>query len=99
MLQDVNIWIALFLFAVYVLFDVLYGYYILAVQKLNAEIAGILSIMIGIISYGGVIKIVDNPWYGVPIVLGGGFGTYFILKWEKWRQKKNGVKNDVKNNA
>jgi hypothetical protein len=89
MTETINIWIALLLFIVYVIFDILYGWYILAVNRLNAELAGILSIMIGVISYGGVIKITDNPWYGVPIVLGGGLGTYFLIKWEKWRKNKS----------
>ncbi len=84
-----DIWVAMLLFAVYVIFDVLYGWYILAVNNLNAELATILSIMIGVISYGGVIKVVDNPWYGVPVVAGSGLGTFVLIKWEKWRKKRS----------
>jgi hypothetical protein len=56
--------------------------------------------MIGTISYGGVIKIVDNPWCGVPIILGGGLGTFLILWWQK--KKCNKDRNSVlsaKNNS
>jgi hypothetical protein len=88
MTMELNIWTVLLLFAVYVIFDILYGWYILAVNRFNAEIAGILSIMIGVISYGGVIKVVDNPWYGVPIVIGSGVGTFALINWEKWKKRK-----------
>ena len=84
------------LFVAYICFDFLYGWYVIAVQNLKITLATVLSLMIGAISYGGVIKIVDNPWYGVPIVLGGGLGTFIILKWQKRKQNK-GQKNDVKN--
>ena len=78
------------LFVAYIVFDFLYGWYVIAVQSFKITLATVLSLMIGAISYGGVIKIVDNPWYGVPIILGGGIGTFIILKWQKSK-----VKNQV----
>jgi hypothetical protein len=90
---DIITWIVLFI--AYIVFDFLYGWYVIAVQNLKITLATVLSLMIGAISYGGVIKIVDNPWYGVPIILGGGIGTFIILKWQKDKQKK-ASKNDVK---
>lgn len=96
MICNVEILTFLYLFIAYIIFDALYAFYIIAVQNLKITLATFLSLMIGTISYGGVIKIVDNPWCGVPIVLGGGLGTLLILKWEKRRRSKE-LKNDVKN--
>jgi len=98
MIESVNILTMIILFAVYVIFDILYGWYIIAVQKLNAGLATILSIMIGVVSAVGIVKLADNPIYSVPIVLGGGLGTYFIIKLEKRKRAKEEQKNDVKNN-
>jgi len=95
MWKDVNIWTILILFVVYCVFDIVYSWYILAIQQLNATKAGILSIVIGTVSAIGIVKLADNPIYSVPIVLGGGLGTYAILKWEK-KKKKNPPKE--KNN-
>lgn len=94
MLNELNvIWTWIILFVAYVAFDVIYASYVIAVQNLKILKATILSLMIGAISYGGVIKIVDNPWFGVPIVLGGGLGTLLILKWEKRRRSKEPKKH------
>jgi len=94
MTAEVNIIVCFILFVVYVVFDVLYGWYILAVQKLKAERAGVLSMLIGAVSYAGIYKFTDNPWYGVPIILGGGVGTYLLLLWERKRKSKNDIKNN-----
>jgi hypothetical protein len=91
MYQEVEFLTCVVLFIAYVIFDFIYGWYVICVQNLKVKLATALSLMIGAISYGGIIKIVDNPWYGVPIVLGGGVGTYLILKWEKKKKAKNPV--------
>lgn len=96
MWNDVNIWIFLLLLIVYFTFDMVYSLYILAIQQLNARKAGILSIVIGTISAIGIIKLSDNPIYSVFIVLGGGLGTYFIIKWEKKKKDKNKLEIDKK---
>ena len=83
---DILTWIILFI--AYIIFDALYGWYIIAVQNLKITLATFLSLMIGTISYGGVIKIVDNPYCGVPIILGGGLGTFLILWWQKKKMRK-----------
>ena len=88
MIGNVEILIFIILFIAYIILDFLCGWYVIAVQNLNVILATVLSIMIGIISYGGVIKVVDNPWYGVPIVLGGGLGTLLIMLWQKSKVKK-----------
>lgn len=98
MIGNVEILTWFILFIAYVVFDFLYGWYIIAVQNLQIMLATFLSLMIGTISYGGVIKIIDNPYCGVPIVLGGGLGTLLILMWQKCRNNKV-LKNDVKNNT
>jgi hypothetical protein len=92
MWNDINILIFLVLFIVYFTFDVVYSHYIIAIQHLNAIKAGILSIVIGTISAIGIVKLADNPFYSVPIVLGGGLGTYFIIKWEKKKKQKRDIK-------
>ena len=88
MWNDVNILTGFILFVVYFTFDVIYSWYILAIQQLNAPKAGILSIVIGTVSAIGIIKLADNPLYSVPIVIGGGLGTYAILKWEKIKKSR-----------
>ena len=87
MLLHVEIFTFVILFLGYIIFDFLYGWYIIAVQNLKIILATFLSTMIGIISYGGVIKIVDNPYCGVPIVLGGAVGTFLIMLWQKSKVK------------
>jgi hypothetical protein len=93
MLGNVDILTFVILFLAYVCFDILYGAYIIAVQNLKITLATFLSLMIGTISYGGVIKIVDNPYCGVPIILGGGLGTFLILWWQKKKNSKSSTQS------
>lgn len=86
---------SIILFIAYIVFDFLYGWYVIAIQNLKVLQATFLSLMIGAISYGGVVKIADNPWFGVPIVLGGAIGTFLILKWEKMKRQRES-KNHIK---
>jgi hypothetical protein len=97
MIGNVEILTFIILFIAYIVFDFLYGWYVIAVQNLNVVLATVLSLMIGTISYGGVIKIVDNPWCGVPIVLGGGVGTFLIMIWQKKKQTKDSKRAPVSN--
>lgn len=92
MLIQLDVFTCVVLFFAYTLLDFLSGWYVISVQNLKVYLASFLSIMIGIISYAGVIKVVDNPWYGLPIVLGGGLGTFLILKWQKGRSNKGSKK-------
>jgi hypothetical protein len=89
MICNVEILTFFYLFVAYIIFDFLYGWYVIAVQNLKVILATVLSLMIGTISYGGVIKIVDNPYCGVPIILGGGIGTLLIMIWQKRKQKSH----------
>jgi hypothetical protein len=87
MIAHVEILTFIVLFIGYIIFDFLYGWYIIAVQNLKIILATFLSTMIGTISYGGVIKIAENPYCGVPIVLGGAVGTFLIMLWQKKKAK------------
>jgi hypothetical protein len=91
---EANVLTGLILFVVYFVFDIIYSHYIIAIQQLNATKAGILSIVIGTVSAVGIIKLSDNPIYSVPIILGGGLGTYAILKWEKIKKARKEQKRD-----
>jgi hypothetical protein len=62
MWNDVDILVFLMLLIIYFTFDVIYSWYILAIQQLNAGKAGILSIVIGTVSAAGIVKLEDNPF-------------------------------------
>lgn len=86
--EVLNIWVWLFLFAIYFLYDVLYAWFILSVQKLQAALSATISGSMYIISAVGVIKYTDNAWYLVPVALGASLGTFFFIKFFNKRESK-----------
>jgi hypothetical protein len=95
MLSEVNIWICLFLFAVYFVYDVLYAKFIISVQKLQSTLSATISGAMYVISAIGIIKYTDNPWYLLPVAMGASLGTFVFIRREKNKQKRDKVEYPV----
>ena len=88
---DFLIWIGLFF--TYLVFDVLYVWYILAVSKLNAFQAANIGVIMYFLTAFGTIQYVSNFINIIPIIIGSWLGTYFTLKYEiKRKDKKRAAK-------
>jgi hypothetical protein len=68
------------LFAVYLLFDVIYAKYVLALSKLQALRAANFSVIMYILTVYGTIQYVQNPINAIPVALGAWCGTYLTIK-------------------
>lgn len=78
---EFNWWIALALFATYVVIDYLYAiYYIYVGKRLAFKAATVAAFMYVLLSYG-VIAYTKNPWYIVSIASGSFIGTYVAVRY------------------
>lgn len=79
--------IAGMVFFLYLLIDMVYAKYTIAVTKgeaLKASAAGAAIYGFGAL---GVMSYVQNPWYVVPMIMGAFIGTYVIVSHEAKSKK------------
>jgi hypothetical protein len=73
---------AALVFVTYVVVDVLYAAYIIAVGERRAVRAAALSAVIyGLLAYG-IVTYSRNIWYLAPLAAGAFLGTYITVKWK-----------------
>ena len=77
----------LILFGFYLILDVLYAYYIIALTELKALKSALTSAIIMGMSLFGTIEIIKNHWNAVPIILGCFCGTYISVKLKKSKER------------
>jgi hypothetical protein len=80
--------IAVLVFVIYFLLDGFYVYYTVQVTKLNSGRATISALAIYGLSAAGVLIYVANPLYIIPLLLGSGAGTFFVVEYEKRKNRK-----------
>ncbi len=90
MIGNINIGIWAGLFTVYLLCDVLYAKYVLAVSKLDALRAANYSLLMYALTVWGTIEYVQNFYNAIPIGLGAWLGTYITLRVENKKTKEDG---------
>lgn len=78
-------WTALTVFGVYVVFDILYALYVIAVSRQQAVYASAISSALYSLGAYGVMTYLHNPWYVIPLACGAFIGTYVAVKYMgKW---------------
>lgn len=82
-MEAVNLWVAIFLFFLYVTSDGLYTLWTIAVNERRALKAGLISAVLFVLLSVGVISYVDTHWYIIPCALGAGVGTYLATRFSK----------------
>lgn len=80
---------AFFVFVAYVVVDMLYAYYTLAVNRLEPGRAATTGSLMYFLLAVGVLNYTHNPLYLFPLVLGSWLGTYVTVEIE--RRKKVGA--------
>lgn len=81
-------YVAILVFCLFVVVDVLYAYYTLAVTRIQPFKAATTAAAMYFINAIGVLNYIDNPLYLIPIAVGSFAGTYGLLKYESMRKKK-----------
>lgn len=71
---------ALGVFVVYVILDMLYGWYTLAVARGRVLTAANTSAIIYSLGAVGLISVTSNWLYLIPLALGAWLGTYIVVK-------------------
>lgn len=91
MFSDINLITWISLFVVYLLIDILYTQYVMAIAKLNAFWASNISVLLYILTAYGTIEYVQNYWNIIPIVIGSWLGTYVTLRYEIHKKNKKKI--------
>lgn len=73
---------ALMIFSVYVVIDMLYAWYIIAVSKKQPIIAAFTGSGIYTLAALGVMTYSKNPLYIAPLAAGAFLGTYIVVKFK-----------------
>jgi hypothetical protein len=73
---------AAMVFATYVVVDVLYAAYIIAVGERRAVRAAALSAVIYALLAYGIVTYSRNIWYLAPLAAGAFIGTYLTVMWK-----------------
>lgn len=83
--QTLNPWLALLVFAAYVLIDGMYAYYTIAVTKRRPVASATVGSLMHFLIAFGVLNYVQNYLYLIPLALGSWVGTYVIVSLDKKR--------------
>ena len=74
---------AVTVFVTYILIDILYAWYIIAVGKQKAAEAALTSALLYSLATYGVLTYSKNVVYIAFLAAGAFLGTYFVVKWKK----------------
>lgn len=74
------------LFIFYLVLDILYAYYIIALTELKAMRSAITSAIIMGMSLFGTVEIIKNHWNAIPIILGCFCGTYISVMLKRLKE-------------
>jgi ABC-type uncharacterized transport system permease subunit len=88
-MSSVDLWTAIGLFFLYIVVDVMYAFYTLAVTDLKPWRSATIGALMYVLLAAGVISYSSNPWYLIPIGMGSWIGTYIAVSIEKKRKAKN----------
>lgn len=80
-MTDFSLTTAAVIFGTYVLVDVLYALYVIAVGRRQALASAAISAALYSLMAYGVITYSKNPIYLIPLAAGAFVGTYFTVKW------------------
>lgn len=84
-LADFRLDTALFVFFAYVIADMLYARYTLAIMKLQSVPAATTGAVMYFLLATGILSYTTNPLYLIPLILGSWVGTFLTV--EKERRK------------
>lgn len=80
---------AALVFAVYVVFDILYALYVICVSRRQAVAASAISSVLYSLGAYGVMTYLHNPVYIIFLALGAFIGTYVAVKYMgDWHSKE-----------
>lgn len=85
------------LFIFYLILDVLYAYYIMAITELKAFKSSLTSAIIMGMSLFGTIEVIKDHWNAVPIILGCFCGTYISVMLKKSKENSMSGNEDNEN--
>lgn len=68
--------------------DAVFALYTFAVVKHNALMAGVWSLITYLLLTVGILNIVHNRWYIIPIALGAFVGAYTVVRREALKKPK-----------
>lgn len=81
--EDFSITTALIVFVTYIVIDILYASYVLAVGRNQpVRAAALSSVIYGLLAYG-ILTYSENTLYLVPLALGAFIGTYVTVRWKR----------------
>jgi drug/metabolite transporter (DMT)-like permease len=80
---DFSWWTAVLLLLMYVVVDVMYAMYMIAVTKLQPAKAASIGAVMYVLLAAGIINFSHNPLYLIPIGIGSWLGTFIAV----WREK------------
>ena len=82
--------IAIATFLAYLAVDALYAIYTIEVIRLRPASAATTGALIYVLSAFGIVNLVHNALYIIPLALGGWLGT-FIVVWVQGQRRRRGV--------
>lgn len=85
---DFQVSTALLVFVAYVVADMLYARYTIAITKLHAARAATTGAVMYFLLAVGILSYTDNPLYLFPLVLGSWVGTYVTVEIERKKMLK-----------
>jgi hypothetical protein len=84
-MENFSWYTAALVFAVYVVFDILYALYVLFVSQKRAIAASCTGSVLYSLGAVGVMSYTDNVLYLIPLSLGAFVGTYIAVKYmDNW---------------
>ncbi len=78
-----NVWKVIGLLVIFMFADAAYSLWTLAIIQRKPFKAAVLAAFIYLFAAVGTISYVENILYVIPIFLGGGVGTYFVVRYSK----------------
>lgn len=82
-IESFNVYICISVLIGYIIVDILYAYYTLAVNNYKPIQASFTSIALHIILIGGVVTYIENILYVIPMLIGSFIGTYIVVSYHK----------------